>query len=172
MRLVCAYCRAVIRDDPGSRVVDQSHGMCASCSEHFARLWRGMSLSDYLESLPDPVIVVTGDGRVLGANEKLATTLRREKGELRCGMTTGQAFACVRSRLPEGCGGTVHCRDCAIRRAVTQVHRTGKAVRSAKAFMMTDGGRVEMTISAQPEGPLVRVTVEQLETHAAEDAVA
>ncbi len=145
--------------------------MCTSCAEHFGRLWRGMSLSDYLESLPEPVIVVNGEGRVLGANEKLATLFQREKSQLSCGLMTGQAFACVRSRLPEGCGGTVHCRDCAIRRAVTQVHDTGRPVRSAKAFIQTEAGRVEMTISAHPEGPLVRVTVEQLAAASA-DALA
>jgi PAS domain-containing protein len=161
MRLVCSYCRKVIRHDAGTRAWDVSHGMCETCADHFGRLWDGMSISEYLETLSDPVIVVNGDGRVIGANQKLAALLGRERVELR-GVLGGEAFACVHSRLPEGCGKTVHCRECTIRRAVTRVHESGEPLRRVPAWVETHDGRVDLRISASAHDGLVKVVVEEM----------
>ena len=161
MRLVCSYCRKVIRHDAGTRVCDVSHGMCLSCASHFDKLWNGMSLAEYLDTLPAPVVVVDGDGRVIGASARLGALLDRDRSELP-GLTCGEAFACVRSRLPEGCGRTVHCRDCAIRRAVTRVHEKGKPLRNVLAWVETVEGRVKLRLSASAEQGLVKVVVKEL----------
>ena len=159
--LVCSYCRKTIRQAPGSPAGDVSHGMCPECGDHFERLWKGMSLSDYLDGLPQAIIVVNGDGRVVAANQKLAALFGKEKAELR-GLLGGEAFACVHSRLPEGCGKTIHCRDCTIRRAVTRVAGTGVARERIPAYLDTKDGRVHLRISVTPRKGLVRVTVEEL----------
>lgn len=161
MRLVCSYCRQVIRHDPGTSVKEVSHGMCHSCAEHFGKLWNGMSLSEYLDGLPDPVLVVDGDGRVVGLNERLALRLGRDGRDLR-GLLAGEAFACSRSRLPEGCGKTVHCRECTIRLAVTHVRDTKRDLVRAPAWLQTKQGRVSLLISVRPEQGLVKVTVEEM----------
>jgi hypothetical protein len=64
MRVVCSYCHQLIRTvpDEGSGV---SHGMCAACDQHFERLWGGMTLGEYLDELPHPILFVDTDaGRV------------------------------------------------------------------------------------------------------------
>jgi len=162
MRLVCSYCHKVIRHDANSRVCDVSHGMCHACAGHFDRLWKGMTLSEFLDTLPDPVLVVNGEARVIAANEKLANLFGRDKNRLR-GLPAGEAFACVYSRLPKGCGRTVHCRECTIRRGVERVHETGKALRHVPAWLQTRGGRVQLRISVRREKGLVKVVVEDAE---------
>jgi PAS domain-containing protein len=169
MRLVCSYCRKVIRHDAGSRLTDVSHGMCPACAEHFGKLWQGMTLSDYLDTFSEPVLVVDGDARVIGVNQALARLLARDRTSFP-GLLGGEAFACVHSRLPEGCGRTVHCRECTIRRGITRVHESGKPLLGVPAYLEADGGRVELSLSVIPEQGLVRVVVEAMRPAAAAEA--
>ena len=43
------------------------------------------------------------------------------------GRLCGQVFECDHSYLPEGCGQTVHCSGCTIRRAITETYATGRS---------------------------------------------
>lgn len=160
MLVVCAYCRKTISDDRGGSC-DVSHGMCQSCADHYERLWKGMPLSEYLDAIDLPVIVVNGDGNVVAANQRLSSLFGREKAELR-GLAGGEAMACVYSRLPEGCGKTVHCRECTIRRAVQEVARTGRPLDKIPAYLEAKGGRVNLRISVKAKDGLVRIVVEEL----------
>ncbi len=166
MRLVCSYCHKVIRHDANSRVCDVSHGMCHVCADHFDRLWKGMSLSEYLDTLPEPVLVVTGDARVMAVNQRAAALSGRNRNRLH-GLPAGEALACVHSRLPKGCGRTVHCRECTIRNGVLRVHETGKPLRHVPAWLKTKEGRVELRISVSKENGLVKVVIEDMKGAAA-----
>ncbi len=160
MLVVCAYCRKTISDERGGST-DVSHGMCQSCSDHYEKLWKGMPLSEYLDTIPQPVIVVNGDGCVLAANQKLAEVFGKDKDYFR-GLLGGEAMACVYSRLPEGCGKTVHCRECTIRRAVEKVKKTGHPLTKVPAYLQTKDGRVNLRISVKAKDGLVRVVVEEM----------
>jgi PAS domain-containing protein len=162
VRVVCSYCRAVIREDPKARVTDVSHGMCEPCARHFERLWAGIPLGEFLDDLPRPVVVVDGDARVVAMNQQLADRLGVDRAGA-MGLLGGEAFACVRSRLPEGCGRTVHCRECTIRRTVEEVARTGRGREGVPAYLDRADGRVDLRISARPgSGGAVHVTVEEM----------
>jgi hypothetical protein len=78
----------------------------------------------------------------------------------------------VRSRLPEGCGKTVHCRECTVRRAVDSVARTGKALQKIPAYLDTKDGRVNLRISVKAKDGLVRVVVEEMKAAEQEPAKA
>ncbi|HEY6001524.1 MAG TPA: PAS domain-containing protein [Anaeromyxobacter sp.] len=134
--------------------------MCPECEKHFVKLWSGISLSEYLDDLPEPILVLDGEGRVLAANQKLADRIGRDRSEL-AGGTVGKAFACVRSRLPEGCGRTIHCRECTIRRSIEQVRETGRPLHSVPAWLETTAGRVPLRISVTAAHGLVQVLVEE-----------
>ncbi len=162
MQLVCSFCRKVIREDAGGPALDVSFGMCPACREHFERLWAGMSLSEYLDGLEQAVLVVTVDGRVVAANAKLAALFGREPRDMR-GLLAGEAFACVHSRLPEGCGKTIHCRECTIRRAVNEVAETGVAQERIPAYLDTKEGRVPLRITVRAKDGLVKVVIEEKE---------
>jgi PAS domain-containing protein len=166
MLVVCSYCRRTIFDDRtgGAEV---SHGMCPACAEHFETLWRGMSLSEYLDGLDRPVLVVNAEGRVVAANERLARLFGRDRADM-CGLLEGEALACVNSRLPGGCGKTVHCRECTIRRGVERVAETGIPLERAPAYLDTAAGRVELRISVHAKDGLVKVVVEEMKPPAPE----
>ncbi len=162
MRVICSYCRRVIRADPHARVTDVSHGMCEPCSHYFQRLWEGMPVEEYLDDLERPVMLTDGDGRILGMNAKLAEILGTDRTRCR-GLTTGEAFACVYSRLPEGCGQGVHCRECAVRRTVEKVARTGKPTERVPAYLDVAAGRIDLRITARPaKAGVVQVKIEEL----------
>lgn len=162
MRLVCSYCRKVIRHEAGSRISDVSHGMCGACAAHHDVLWKGKPLTEYVAALPEPVMVLDGDARVVAANRRLTVLFGDEDARLR-GLPCGDAFGCVHSRLREGCGGTTHCRECTVRRVVTRVHESGKPLRHVPVWLRTRGGRVDMRISARRKHGLVKLVVEGIE---------
>ncbi len=149
MRVICSYCRRVIQADPRARVTDVSHGMCEPCGRYFERLWAGMPVDEYLDELGAPVLLLDGEGRVVAMNGKLAELLGTDRKKCQ-GLNGGEVFACVHSRLPEGCGKTVHCRDCAVRRTVETVARTGKPEERVPAYLDVASGRVDLRISARP----------------------
>jgi PAS domain-containing protein len=162
MRVICSYCRRTIRADPRARITDVSHGMCEACGLHFARLWAGMPVGEYLDDLDRPVVLLDGDGRVIAMNSKLATLIGAEQDGVQ-GLTGGEAFACVHSRLPEGCGRTVHCRECAVRRTVETVARTGKAQERVPAYLDVEAGRIDLRITAKPaKAGIVQVKIEEM----------
>ncbi len=162
MLVVCAYCRKTISDERGGSS-DVSHGMCASCADHYERLWTGMPLSEYLDTIDHPVMMMNGDGALVAVNQKFATLLGRDRAQLR-GLLRGEAMACVYSLLPEGCGKTVHCRECTVRRAVETVTKTGKPLQRIPAYLDTKDGRVNLRISVKARDGLVRVVVEEMKT--------
>ncbi len=162
MRLICSYCRRVIRADPQARVTDVSHGMCEPCASHFQRLWAGIPVDEYIDDLASPVILTDEDGRVLAMNGKLAALIGADR-KATFGLTAGEAFACVHSRLPEGCGRTVHCRECAVRRTVETVARTGQPRERVAAYLDSKDGRIDLRISAKPaKAGIVQVKIEEL----------
>jgi PAS domain-containing protein len=162
VRVICSYCRGVIRADTQAPITDVSHGMCAPCASHFERLWAGMPLGEYLDELSCPVIVLDGEGRVLAMNRRLAELIGADPASV-VGLLGGEALACVRSRLPEGCGRTIHCRDCAMRRTVEEVSRTGKPRERVRAYVDRPEGRVHLVISARPANRgVVQVRIEEV----------
>ncbi len=161
LTVICSYCRKVIREEPGGGSLDVSHGMCPECSVYFEKLWAGMPLGEYLDDLPVPILVMNGEGRIIAANTEMATLIGRSPGDLR-GLQGGEAFACVFSKLPEGCGKTVHCRECTIRRAVTKVAETGVPMERIPAYLDTAQGRIDLRISVKQKSGLVKVVVEEM----------
>jgi hypothetical protein len=134
--------------------------MCEGCAEYFARFRDGLSLAEYLDMFQYPVLVSDADGNVVAANSALGAVTQRKPQEI-AGTRFGNAMACERSRLPGGCGRTIHCRDCTIRRMVTEVSRTHLARRRVPAYLQTDQGRTELCITVRPgAGELVEVILE------------
>jgi hypothetical protein len=123
--------------------------MCEPCGRYFERLWAGMPLGEYIDDLENPVLLTDGEGRVLAMNARLAELIGADRKAC-VGLAGGEAFACVHSRLPEGCGRTVHCRECAVRRSVETVARTGKPLENVAAYLDVGAERIDLRISARP----------------------
>lgn len=126
MRHICAWCTKEIGCVEGSGHPDTvvSHGICPSCVSNLT-LQQGASLREFIDSIPVPVLVVDDDVKVRAANTAAAEALGRDVCS-RDGYRGGDVLECAYARLPEGCGRTIHCSGCAIRRAVTRTFETGE----------------------------------------------
>jgi PAS domain-containing protein len=133
---------------------------CAGCAHFEGPPRAALSLGEYLDMFEHPVLVCDADGNVVAGNAALAALTGRPRGEL-AGGRAGEAVACERSRLPGGCGRTIHCRECTIRRMVAEVSRTRLARRRVPAYVEGANGRTELCITVRPrEGALVEVILE------------
>lgn len=161
MQLVCSYCRSPMGEREPYEDQRISHGMCPGCSAHFTRLWRGVSLNEYLDGFDAPVLVVDGERRVLAANRLMEGLYGRQTSKLR-GLLAGEASECVHARRPGGCGGTVHCHTCAIRKAVTTVRDTGEPVERVPARLERDDVKLELLISAYPAEACIQLVIDEV----------
>lgn len=136
-----------------------THSMCEPCFAHFSRRWEGLRLGEYLDEFDVPVALVEGDSRVVAANQRMADLLGRSDREVQ-GLLGGEVFECVNSRLPGGCGKTVCCATCTIRRAVTRA-RDGEDQVDVPAWVDRDGERLEVRISTSEQDGVVRLSILQ-----------
>jgi PAS domain len=128
MRLVCAWCGTAIERPGYSQTVEPetSHGMCPICSEALVSQERGATLQQHLDSIPIPILLINDGNSVVTMNAKACDILGRETGETHTPLF-GKVFDCVHSRSAEGCGRTIHCSGCVIRRSVTMTFNTGES---------------------------------------------
>ncbi len=163
---ICAWCRSEIGKVSSSRVpeTDLSHGICPSCYDNI-RFQEGVPFGEYLDSLPVPVYVVDGNGVVQGVNRKGCEALGKAPYDIirRLG---GDVFECAYARLPEGCGRTVHCSGCTIRRAVLRTFETGQPESRVPAVLnrgrAEDPTRVPLTITTVKAQGVVFLRVDEM----------
>jgi PAS domain-containing protein len=86
----------------------------------------GVELQRYLDSLPAPIVVVDPEGTIKTANDKTREMLGKELVPTE-GYKRGVVFEYRFARLPEGCGNTMHCSACTIRRSVMETFAMGKS---------------------------------------------
>ena len=127
MNLICAWCGRTIDRGGYSQVLDPntSHGMCLACQDALVSQELGISLDRHIDSIPVPILLVDGSNTVVTMNAT-AREMLGEEPDATAKLLFGQVFDCVHSRLPEGCGRTVHCLGCAIRRSVAATFETGE----------------------------------------------
>ncbi len=131
----CALCKKTVSPDAiAQRTI--TGGICEECLEHVKAL-SGMPLRDFLDTLGVPVLVVDSDMVVKMANKPVLALLGKNFSQVR-GQRGGDVFECAYARLPEGCGRTVHCSGCAIRRAVTETFTTGRSLHRVLAYLNRD----------------------------------
>jgi PAS domain-containing protein len=166
MKVVCSGCGIHLRDVPSKRFSDDvvSHGICETCAYHFMAQ-AGMSLPEYLEGLPAPVVIVTKDGRINSANRKAVELLGKTADQIQ-GQLGGDVFECKYAHLPGGCGKTEHCAGCAIRNTVMDTLQTGKSHRGVQAYLVQSDGshskKLCLTISAEKKGEIVFLSVDEI----------
>jgi transcriptional regulator with PAS, ATPase and Fis domain len=129
MIVICAWCNKTLSaGQPGDAV---SHGICPECADLLLRQ-RRFTLEQLLEQFDMPVIALDANATVLCANQAAARTLAN-KADLIKGKLVGDVIECIHARTPGGCGRTIHCSGCTIRRMVTATHQDGRPRRSIKA---------------------------------------
>jgi hypothetical protein len=164
MKTICSWCKAVIRDDPTASNGPISHGLCSSCAERlFAEM--GTPLEQYLDQWKEPILILDNHGRVRGGNQA-AKKLPGFAVSPDTALLPGDVIECPYAELPEGCGKTVHCVGCAIRRAITEAQKTGHPVQRLPAHRECRIGDTPATlwVSAEKLGPHLYLILEPIPT--------
>jgi hypothetical protein len=78
--------------------------------------------------------MVNSQGEVVLANDKALQLLQKDLATV-SGFRGGDVMECAYARLPEGCGNTVHCTACAIRRTVMETFKTGICSQQVPAYL-------------------------------------
>jgi hypothetical protein len=167
VKVICAWCSQEIEDIPYEEDVSDftvSHGICKSCEEYFFTD-RKLTLDRFLDRLDAPVLMVNPQGEVVSANEKALQFLDKDLDAV-SGLRGGEVMECVYARLPGGCGNTVHCAACTIRRNVMETFETGKGLRQVPAFLNRQGRnaihKIRFLISTEKVDDVVLLRIDEV----------
>ncbi len=167
MKRICAWCRREMGTVAGSIHPDTvlSHGICDQCFDNM-QFQLGAPLLQYLDSLPVPVLAVDGNVVVKAVNARGCGVLGKERREIDQHLG-GNVFECAYARLPEGCGRTIHCSGCTIRRSVMHTYKTGEPLVAVPAVLSRDDDddvtAVALTVTTVRAGDLVFLRVDSME---------
>lgn len=159
IRVVCCYCKKQVKTK-ASDIDAVSHGVCDDCLPLMVREL-GQPLSEFLDELSQPVLVVQDNARVIAANAAARRAMTAEQIEI-CGELAGDVIGCRHAAEPGGCGQTVHCRSCAIRLCVTHTMETGEPCRKtayADIGLFSGDRRVRFLIETERVNSFVRLTM-------------
>lgn len=166
MLTVCAWCSStIIPEDAGDDPDAISHGICRACLEKVLHD-RGMPLSQLLDSIDAPILVISQNAKVAKANTKASQLLKKEVTE-EDDFLTGMVFECAYANSPGGCGTTTHCSGCTIRRAITETFQSGyPKVHLPVTLIQTSlekDHRLRLTITTQKVGDVVLLRIDSME---------
>jgi hypothetical protein len=167
MKRVCAWCRKEMgRVDSHAGCENViTHGICENCSTNLL-FQMGVELRVFLDSLKLPVVVVNRRGTVVTANHQATTLLRKGLPEIE-GYKGGEVFECAYARLPEGCGKTMHCSGCTIRKTVMETFGTGTSFLRVPATLnrntLEEPEKIKLLISTERHADLVLLRIDEVE---------
>jgi PAS domain-containing protein len=168
MQRICGWCGKDLGELKAEPDIEYliSHGICDDCAFHLLAEV-GMPLREYLDHLAAPVLIVDGNGAIKTANKMAQALLQKDLPELE-GYLGGVVFECVHSTEPEGCGQTIHCSGCTVRRTVMETLHTGKNYFHVPAYLdcNIDGciRRIHYLISTEKLGEIVLLRVDEVNT--------
>ena len=167
MKKICAWCEK----DLTQTVIQQdgiTHGICPECALRvFGQQGTSHNLQGFLDSISVPVVAIDGLCRVTAANERL----RDMVGNRTLNMIyspPGEVFECSYAFLPEGCGETIHCSGCAIRRAIFETFETGQLLVRVPAVLHREDKEVGLHITTELVGDVVLLRVDSVDSCALE----
>lgn len=168
MKLVCAWCGSAIERSDYERMPDGniSHGMCPTCSQVLDSQESGVPVQRHIDGIPTPILLVDANNTTLAMNAKACEILGRTP-ESSTGAQFGVVFDCVHYRLPEGCGRTVHCSGCVIRKSVAATFDTGEPQVLVPATLSIDNpdqlSDAVLTITTVKRDGVVLLRIESLQ---------
>ena len=101
MKIVCAWCKKTMRDDPASDAA-VSHGICVDCMRQVVG-GNDKDMKEFLGTVGVPVIVLDSHFNVVDLNGRAEKTLGQEVAVAK-GTSVGLAISCHSASEPGGCG--------------------------------------------------------------------
>ena len=171
MKRLCAWCGIALDPTSSSSSCDAviTHGICGPCANKMF-LQTGIPLRNFLDRFALPIAIVDSEGVVRTVNTQARSMLGKELSDIE-GHKGGDVFQCVHAILPGGCGNTVHCSGCAIRRTVMETHTTGKSFLRIPALLKQQNPKepqdIRFLISTEKVGDYVLLRIDGVEEKAA-----
>ncbi len=166
MKIVCAWCSkdmgTTLPENHSESVI--THGICEECMKTIFAVSRA-ELGAFLDSFAAPVLVVDETGSVLTANKQARVLLQKNLSDIE-GFKGGDVFECAYSKLPGGCGETIHCDGCTIRNAIMDTFQSGKSHLKTPAYLYTgspdDRAKVDFLISTERVKEVVLLRIDKV----------
>jgi hypothetical protein len=167
MKRVCAWCKidlGAVKSEVFSEAAI-THGICEKCAAKFLHPLRA-TLIEFLDSLAVPIVVVDSTVCVSSANKQAKTLLQKELPDI-VGFLGGDVFECAYSKLPGGCGKTVHCVACTIRNTVTDTFQLGKSHLHVPAYLNqgtldVNCNKIQLVISTEKVMDVVLLRIDKI----------
>ena len=166
---VCSWCKADLGTVEGDFDMKYpvTHGMCANCARVVAENPDAKTFQEFLDGFGIPLMVVDGENLVLAASRQVKDLLGKESPRV-VGRHFGDVIECPNARLAGGCGKTLHCQSCVIRKTVLKTHQTGEGCFLVPAYPDVQiGSKVKtlsMKITAEKVGTCVLLWIEEMRT--------
>lgn len=160
MHLVCASCQKYLGEKEPYSDERVSHGMCWDCYMLYRSLPGGVSWEKYVDGFDVPVLILSGEGRVLVANNMAAVLLGYARPEKMAGLPSGVVLSCRHASSGHGCGNNFYCPTCSIRILLKQTLYSQHGFREIRVAMQTEGGGLEITASTTYIDGLVRLVID------------
>jgi hypothetical protein len=165
---VCAWCGKTLGTVFSGVHSDAliTHGICDECAFHLCAQV-GMPFRDFLDGLGlgVPVLLLDSDGNVKTANKAVRQFLKKALPLIE-GYKGGNVFECAHATLPGGCGKTVHCSGCTIRRTVMDTLNSGKSHEKVPAYLYRetpDGSQsLRLLISTEKVQDVVLLRIDEI----------
>lgn len=159
MKTICAWCQEDLPADI-SKGEGVSHGICPQCAFRlFGVTPQSQDLRSFLDTLPVPVMALDESGRARALNRRGRILLHLEEMEVE-GMRPGEVFLCQHAFEAGGCGETVHCSGCVIRRSIMETLRTGERQENVPACLHQGDRTIQMHITTEKVAKAVLMRVE------------
>lgn len=131
---ICAWCTKELdaSDAPSENKPLISHGICTDCADRFFNQ-NNVDIIDFLDRIDAPVVIVNKDGAIVNANiiakNKMNLTFDQNEYE------QGDIIECIYASEPEGCGNTIHCSGCKIRKTIMDTIEHGRSHENVPAYI-------------------------------------
>jgi PAS domain-containing protein len=159
MHVICSYCGRYIKEKEPLSVTTKTHGICQECFMPLLAQNIGISFDEYLETFDAPIVIVDSQRRITAANQAALNMIEKPIERI-LGVLGGEALECRYSRLPGGCGKTIHCETCTIRNLVSKTLEQRVSHYDECITMDTEKGRVSYLVSTIFYDGLVQIVFE------------
>jgi hypothetical protein len=129
MKVICAWCKKEITTllEKANLKVDNfpvSHGICDKCSKKVLGD-NFKTVKEFLDGFQQQIMLVDNLNNSIVTNE----AARKASGiqiYLNDSFKCGQIIGCLHAEEPQGCGATVHCSSCVIRKCILHTDKSGE----------------------------------------------
>ncbi|MEW6712416.1 MAG: PAS domain-containing protein [Candidatus Riflebacteria bacterium] len=162
----CAWCQKIIKnsDQTQEKSFPISHGICEECSAIMVQQLDS-PVQAFLDSFSQAIMMVDNLNNVIVAN-KAAKKLSKIDFDMFEQPRCGNLIGCIHSDAPEGCGATVHCQGCVIRRSILETDKTGRPCREiacADKFFYQGNRVANMVVTTEKVGDRILLKIEPID---------